>query len=242
LKKALRTSDLAKAAQISVQAVRNYEAWGFIPGTERTPHGYRIYTAEHLHALRVAKILIAGFGWKRSLHIMQGIHRGDLAAALVLIDAHHAEIHQRRRETEETLRILRTTSEELPLLMEGKARYRNGLHVSEAATLVGVRVSALRFWEEQGLLQPTRDGTSRYRIYDAEQLRKLQVVALLRKANYDFAAIRTVLDQLALGTPDQAVAAAENRLKELSEISRCCAEGTAKLWAYIESRSLFTGE
>jgi hypothetical protein len=44
----LRTRDLALAGGISVQQVRNYEASGLIPKTQRSPSGYRLYTHHHL--------------------------------------------------------------------------------------------------------------------------------------------------------------------------------------------------
>jgi hypothetical protein len=49
--------------------------------------------------------------------------------------------------------------------------------------------------------------------------------------------MRTVLTQLARGTPEQALAAAENRLRDLAEASRRSVEATAAVWAYIEEQA-----
>ena len=49
----LRTHDLALTGHISVQQVRNYEANGLIPKAQRSPSGYRLYTQQHLAALKV---------------------------------------------------------------------------------------------------------------------------------------------------------------------------------------------
>ena len=233
----MRPKDLAQAVDLSVQSVRNYEESGFIPTAERSAHGYRLYTQRHLQALRVARSMIAGYGWMSACNIMKCVHQSNLPKALALIDAWHADVHRNRCEIDETLRVLRDTSTTLPTLtqMENLPHWRSALRVSEAARIVGVRVSAIRFWEEQGLLQPARENNSHYRLYDAEQMRKLQVIALLRKANYSFEAIRAVLTQLANGAPEQALAAAEKRLKDLAEVSRRCVEATAHFWAYIES-------
>ena len=100
-----------------------------------------------------------------------------------------------------------------------------------------MHVSAIRFWEEQGLVHPARDKTNRYRLYDEQHVRLLQVIALLRKAGYGIEAMRTVLTQLARGTPEQALTAAENRLRELAEASRRSIEATAVMWAYIEEQA-----
>lgn len=236
MKKFLRTSDLAQEAKLSVQAIRNYEHQGFIPTVQRGPQGYRLYEERHLHALRVAQSTIAGFGWQNALRIMNNIHQNNLSAALTIIDAWHAEIHQSRRETEEMLIILRATSTSLlPTTQPSeKNKQKQLLQISAAAQSVGVRVSAVRFWEEQGFLHPKRDRESRYRLYDEEQMRNLQIVVLLRKTGYNFAAIRIILQELAEGTPEQALAAAENRLKELAEKSQRCMKAAAALWAYFE--------
>jgi DNA-binding transcriptional MerR regulator len=94
-------------------------------------------------------------------------------------------------------------------------------------------VSALRFWEEQGLLQPQRDRSSRYRLYDEQQQRRLRMVVLLRAAGYDFPAIRATLDQLAAGYPAQAIAALEKRRAELARTSWSALSAAAAFHAYI---------
>ncbi|HZG69309.1 MAG TPA: hypothetical protein VEZ12_21425, partial [Herpetosiphonaceae bacterium] len=65
------------------------------------------------------------------------------------------------------------------------------------------------------------------------QLRRLRIVALLRQANYDFAAIRTTLDELEAGQPQRAVAAVERRRSELAGMSWRCLEAVAAFHAYV---------
>jgi DNA-binding transcriptional MerR regulator len=232
----LSTSDLAHAAHISVQQVRNYEADGLIPPAERSPSGYRRYTPRHLAALRTARSMIAGYGWPQARAIMQRAARGDLPAALAAIDECHADLAAKRLQLEQTLETLRTlAAQTLPggPRLAGHARPTAPIRVGAAARQVGVRVSALRFWEEQGLLQPRRDQSSRYRIYDEQQQRRLRVVALLRAAGYDFPAIRATLDQLAAGRPAQAIAAVEKRRAELARTSWFALSAAAAFHAYV---------
>lgn len=221
-----------------MQTVHNYEDLGFIPQAERSASGYRQYTAQHLRAIQVARIVIVGHGWQRALGIMSYIQKGELASALAIIDGHHAKIHADRCEVEQTLEVLRTTSTPLEALKKTSGKQSKGLRVGEVAKLMDVRVSAVRFWEEQGLLHPTRDRESKYRLYDDEQVRRLQVVVLLRKAGYNFDAIQIVLGQLATGTPEQILTAAEHRLKDLAEVSRRAVEATAILWQYAKEIGL----
>jgi DNA-binding transcriptional MerR regulator len=227
----LRTKDLAQAVHVSVQQVRNYEASGFIPAVERSPSGYRRYTQQHLVALKTARHMIAGYGWQRAQQIMQAVHQGRLSDALALIDERHAELAGTRLQLEQTLAALSALEAQLPSDTQG--RFSERLRVGAAARLVGVRVSALRFWEQQGLLHPIREKGSRYRLYDERQLRRLRIVALLRQASYDFAAIRTTLDELEAGQPQRAAAAVEQRRSKLAGMSWRCLEAMAALYAYM---------
>jgi DNA-binding transcriptional MerR regulator len=226
----LRTKDLAQAVNISVQQVRNYEAGGFIPAAERSPSGYRRYTRQHLAALKTVRQLIGGYGWQRAQQIMQALHRGERAEALALIDARHAELDRTRLQLEHTLAALSVVAAQLP--GAAHARVAERLRVGEAARLVGVRVSALRFWEQQGLVQPIRERGSNYRLYDEQQLRRLRIVALLRQANYDTPAIRTTLHELEASQPRRALAAVEERRSQLAAMSWRCLQAMAALYAY----------
>jgi len=241
LKKRIRTVDIARSVSLSTQTVRDYERWGFIPPVERSAQGYRLYSPLHLQAIRTTRAVIAGFGWERALRIMRFIHHDDLAAALAEIDAHHATVHSNRCELKKTLDILHTISTSTPFVsldeVRNEAKQLAHLSVGQAACLVGVRVSTLRYWEAQGLVFPLRTHPSNYRFYTSELIRQLQIIALLRKAGYAIETIRTVLTQLATGVPEQALAAAEQRLKDLIEISCLSVKATALLWAYVEERA-----
>jgi DNA-binding transcriptional MerR regulator len=227
----LRTHDLALAGHISVQQVRNYEANGLIPQAQRSPSGYRLYTQQHLAALKTVQSMVRGYGWPRTSAIMQAIHQGDLSAALATIDERHAELANKRFQVERTLTALRT-------LDAGSASLQSSSHpqrfrVGEAAKQVGVRVSALHFWEQQGLLHPVREQYSRYRLYDEHQMRRLRVVVLLRDAGYPFNVIQLALDELATGRPEKAIVAVEKRREELTGTSWSCIEALTFFQHYV---------
>lgn len=213
----LRTIDLAQAGQISVQQVRNYEANGFIPPVERNTSGYRLYTQKHLAALQTARCMVSGYTWQQTRAIMQAVHQGRLTLALALIDEYHAGLASKRLQLDQTLAALSTLAAQSPSL--ASTRHPQQLRVGEAAKEVGVRISALHFWEQQGLLHPIRDKSSKYRLYDEQQMRRLRVVVLLREAGYDFNAVHTALNELAAGRTERAIAAVERRRAELAKIS-----------------------
>jgi DNA-binding transcriptional MerR regulator len=227
----LRTSDLALAGHLSVQQVRNYEASGFIPPAARSPAGYRLYTRQHLVALQTVRRLVGGYSWGQARAIMQAVHQGQLAVALAQIDERHAELADQRLQLEQTLAALRLLA--VPAALPVGPRLARPLRVGEAARHVGVRVSALRFWEQQGLVQPVRDPGSLYRLYDEPQMRRLRVVVLLRKAGYDFPAIHLVLAELAAGQTAKAIAAVEKRRSDLARTSATCLTALAAFHSYV---------
>jgi DNA-binding transcriptional MerR regulator len=227
----LRTRDLALAGGISVQQVRNYEANGLIPQAQRSPSGYRLYTQQHLAALKAVKSMVRGYGWPRTSAIMQALHRGDLSAALATIDERHAELARKRLQVEQTLSALRTLA--AGSASQPRTSPPQRVRVGEAAKQVGVRVSALHFWEQQGLLQPIREQHNRYRLYDEFQMRRLRVVALLRDAGYPFNVIQLALDELVAGRPEKAIVAVEKRREELTRTSWFCIEALTNFQQYV---------
>jgi DNA-binding transcriptional MerR regulator len=232
----LRTHDLATFGHMSVQQVRNYEASGLIPQAQRSPKGYRLYTQQHLVALKTVKSLVPGYGWQRTSVIMQALHRGDLSAALATIGGRHAEHTSKRRQVEQTLLALRRLAAQSDALHTSHPSQQ--VRVGEAAKRVGVRVSALHFWEQQGLLHPVREQHSRYRLYDEHQMRRLHVVALLRDAGCPFKAIQSVLDELAAGRPEKVIVAVEKRREELTRTSWSCIEALTSFQHYVSECGL----
>lgn len=228
-----RPVDLARMAGISPSLVRMYEAVGFLPAADRSPTGYRRYTDAHVEALQVARLLIAGYGWQPALEVMRAVHACDNAAALAVVDACHAKLHGERATIDEVVHALERTAATGRLYTSIRAR--RVMRIGAVARLVGVRPSALRFWEQQGLLQPTRDSTTRSRYYDQEQIQRVQIVALLRAADYRFDAIRSVLDDLATSRPAQARAALEQRRAAVEQDSRRAMHATGVLHSYLQS-------
>lgn len=99
----LRPSDLAREHGISAQAVRNYEAEGFLPPAERTASGYRIYTQTHAAALAAYLALIQAHGHATGGQIMYSVHNGDIGEVLLFIDRGHEQL-SRDRETLDAVR------------------------------------------------------------------------------------------------------------------------------------------
>jgi DNA-binding transcriptional MerR regulator len=84
-------------------------------------------------------------------------------------------------------------------------------------------------------LHPVREQHSRYRLYDEHQMRRLRVVVLLREAGYPFNVIQSVLDELAAGRTEKAIAAVEKRSEELTRTSWSCIEALTEFQHYVSA-------
>ncbi|WP_151475764.1 MerR family transcriptional regulator [Streptomyces albicerus] len=229
----LRAVDLARTAGISTQQVRNYVETGILPPVGRTDSGYRVFTAAHAEALTAARALAEGHGWPTTGAIMRAVHGDDLEAALAVLDASHAELHQDRTELAEVIRALDTL-----VTHDTEPTDRGGLRIGEVADAIGVQTPVLRLWEARGLLRPTRERGTRYRRYSASEARLAQVVALLRRGNHPFSTIGSVLAELrTTGNPERVRAELAGRERELHRRSLSRLRGSAALHAYLQRRT-----
>jgi DNA-binding transcriptional MerR regulator len=227
----LRITDLARGAGLSVQQVRNYVSLGFLPRVQRAANGYRLFTARHAEALTVARTLIAGYGWQTAQIVLSAVHNDDSAAALAAADHSHAELDHERAQV---MAMLEALDGELPQ----RFRVHRPLRIGDAAAAVGVRPSALRVWERQGLLSPDRDRATGYRVYDQSQLTRARVIAMLRRSRYSLAAVRDVTAAMVAGDPARTRAALASRQRELNQLSIRRTRATAALYHYLGNSGL----
>jgi DNA-binding transcriptional MerR regulator len=232
----LRAIDLAQMVGISVQQVRNYVELGILPAVERTASGYRIFTSDHAEALVVARQMAEGHGWKRARAIMRAVHEGDLETVLATLDQSHAELDRERADIVKVLGAFETVVTS-PAAVGPVPR--RGVRIGEVADAVGARTSSLRLWERRGLLQPGRERITGYRAYDESELRKAQVVALLRRGNYPFPIVHAVLDEMrTTGSPERVRAELAKREQELHRRSLQRLRASAALYAYLQRLEL----
>ncbi|MFF9857593.1 TioE family transcriptional regulator [Streptomyces tendae] len=232
----LRTVDLARTAGLSTQQVRNYEGAGVLPPAGRTDAGYRVFGERHRDALLTYRALQPGYGAVTATRVMRAVHDGDVAAALALVDAAHAALHEERvslRAAGEALDVLAGRDAAAPPPRSGDGA--QGLRIGEVAALVGVRTSALRVWEEAGLLVPGRERGTGYRVYGPADVRDARVVRALRRSHHLFEQIRPVLEDLRRAGSSEALrAAVEARGRALTARTRSMLAGAGALHAYLE--------
>ncbi|WP_086829053.1 MerR family transcriptional regulator [Allokutzneria sp. NRRL B-24872] len=225
----LRPVDLARAAGISTQQVRNYADAGVLPPTPRTDSGYRHFGERHLDALFTYRALARGFGGDAARQVMHAVHEDDVPRALAVLDAGHAELHDQRRSLQEISDALE--------VIAGQGLDATGppgsLRIGELAARLGVRTSALRVWEEAGLLAPQRDHATKYRTYDAADIRDARMIRMLRQGGYLLDQIRPVLEGLReSGSGDALREAITQRRAQLTWRATAMLEAAAHLHQY----------
>ncbi|MEV6303994.1 TioE family transcriptional regulator [Actinoplanes sp. NPDC051861] len=222
-----RPVDLARRHGLSAQAVRNYERDGLIPPATRTASGYRVYTDIHVVALSALVTLFRGYGYRTAREIMRAAARGDVEAVLSTLDAAHAQL-QRDRETLASVAAAATHLAETP------APPDRPLPVGALAHRLSVTPATLRKWEKAGILAPSRERVTRYRLYSPEDVRDAELAHLLRRGGYRLDHIATVVAQVrAAGGPAALADSLAGWRERLTARGRAMLTGSARLDDYV---------
>ncbi len=173
---------------------------------------------------------------------MRTLHAGDAPAALALVDAAHAALHEERGALRATGEALEALGPAPPVTARTRreagepppAAPRSGLRIGEVAALLGVRTSALRVWEAAGLLSPTRQRGTGYRVFGPADVRDARVVDSLRRGHYLFRQIRPVLEGLRReGGGEPLRVALTARGEALTARTHAMLEGAGALHGYL---------
>ncbi|GBP99605.1 MerR family DNA-binding transcriptional regulator [Streptomyces spongiicola] len=190
----LRTADAARESGYSPQQVRDLERLGVIPSAARSDNGYRCYTAAHVHALRSYRGLAAAVGPVAARAMLPELRTATLTEAASAVSALHVRLAREREEAlraQEALLAVRAEAGESAF-----ARESDAMTITELAGALGVRPSALRFWEQEGLLTPERVTSLRARRYGLPAIRTARIVAALRSAGYGVPEVRDIVGSL----------------------------------------------
>jgi DNA-binding transcriptional MerR regulator len=223
-----RPVDLAREHGISTQAVRNYEHDGLLPSAERTPSGYRKYSAVHAYALRAYIALIPAHGYATSGEIMHAVNAGDLDTALRAIDRSHAQLLRDRATLDAVEAAVGV------LAKQPTSRPERPLPIGALAHHIGVSSATLRKWERAGILAPQRDPTTHHRLYRVDDVRDAELAQLLRRGGYLLDHIATVVRQVrTAGGPEPLAGSLQNWRQRLAGRGRAMLIAAARLADYL---------
>ncbi|MBN2116823.1 MAG: MerR family transcriptional regulator [Anaerolineales bacterium] len=199
----LRTSELAKAANVHPNTVRLYEQWGLLPPVERNPfNNYRRFTQKHLDQLLLVRQALR-FTWlSGDIHatvyeiIAQGVQE-NLGGALELAYKLLSQVQAERAQAEAAVRYLERWVEGVP------PDTTRPLRIGEVARLLDVTIDQLRNWERNNLLETPRDPSNGYRLYGPDEIGRLRVIRMLIRSRYSTMSILRMLNKLDRGETDQ---------------------------------------
>lgn len=229
----LTTAAAAQSVGYSTQQVRDLERLGVLPAAERSPNGYRRYQERHIIALRAYRALAAAIGPVPARQIMPTLVHGTLDAAAEKIDDLHALLARSRERVREASRGLQAVLTDPTHVFDD----HDSMTISELAEALGVRSSALRHWEHEGLVKPDRISQSQTRRYTARAIAEARIVAALRGGGHRIPSISLVLAQLREhGLTAEAQALLDARLSDLSRRSVALLGASGQLHALLNER------
>ena len=191
---AYTTSRLAAIAGYSVQQIRDLEHLDVIPPAVREPNGYRRFSTVHVTALRAYRQLAMAVGpviARATMREMRGLPYDEAVARMVAL---HVGLARSRDQTLAALHALDSIVDERA--HEPASAPEDSMSITELSAALGVRSSALRFWERQGLISPERPDGLTARRYRPDAIADARIVTALRAGGYRIPAVQTVMASL----------------------------------------------
>ncbi|MQA12032.1 MAG: MerR family transcriptional regulator [Pseudonocardiaceae bacterium] len=192
----MSTTAVSTATGYSAQQVRDLEALGVLPPVPRSANGYRRFSTHHVRDLRTYRDLTIAVGPVLARRAMREIRALPYDEAIALVCSFHTTLNRERDEALAARRALRDIRAEE--VTDAEPVTEDAMTITELANALGVRTSALRFWEKAGLLSPervsTRAGTARR--YPLPVIREARIITALRTAGYRIPDVRTAINAI----------------------------------------------
>lgn len=199
-KRYLRTSDLAKAADVHPNTVRLYEQWGLLPPVERDPfNGYRRFEQAHLDQMLLIRRAMR-FNWLSGIirtttyDVMHQGAAGDLGGALELAYRLVSLVQAERAQAEAAVQYLRRWVE--GVLPDSTSSTKR---IGAVARLLDVTIDQIRNWERNGLIDVPRNPSNGYRLFGPREIGRLRVIRMLLKSRYSMMAVLRMMNKLDAG-------------------------------------------
>lgn len=232
----MNTSAVAAASGYSVQQVRDLEALGVIPAAARSHRGYRQFDTTHVHALRAYRNLAHAVGPAEARRAMQEVRLQPPGQGAALICSFYTRLNAEREQAlaaRFALESIRAEAETDSEPAEG-----DSMTITELSQALGVNASALRFWEQVGLIAPdrisTRSGTARR--YPLTAIREARIAAALRAGGYRIPDVQQAITAVrGLNDVSHTLAALDTRLDTITQRTLALLRAGKHLAAVIES-------
>ncbi|MBD3922516.1 MerR family DNA-binding transcriptional regulator [Paenibacillus sp. PR3] len=228
---------IAEQLLVSTTTLRRYEEQGLIPDVPRTVSNRRCYTPLHLQAFVTIRALLRGYEIPVAYEVMRLVNNEGLSDALWLLNQQQYKLQSEKQRVEEMLRMLRDTNW---TSFEG-IHAEDTMTIGEAARIARVNASAIRHWEQEGLIASRRNEENGYRVFTLTELRKIVLISSLRKTVYYIDNMKQLLQELDTQHYEQVEQSVQLALQKLNGQLHYQFAAIAELMKYVEMRRTTAG-
>jgi DNA-binding transcriptional MerR regulator len=183
---------IAKQLNVSTTTLRRYEDQGLIPDVPRTASNRRCYTSIHVQAFITIRALLQGYEIPVVYEVMRKIKGQQMESALWAINQEQHNTQVEKERLEEVLRMFR----DVDLSKYKDLTVSDSMTIGEVAQMAGVNPSAIRHWEQEGLISSNRNKDNGYRVFTSTELRKIILISSLRKTVYYIENMKQLLNEI----------------------------------------------
>lgn len=183
---------IAKKLNVSTTTLRRYEDQGLVPEVPRTPSNRRCYTDIHVQAFITIRALLQGYEIPVVYDVMRKIKARQIEDALWSINQEQHNTQTEKHRLEDVLRMFRNVD----LSKYNDLEVTNAMTIGEVAQMAGVKPSAIRHWEQEGIITSNRNKDNGYRVYTITELRKIILISSLRKTVYYIENMKQLLNEI----------------------------------------------
>ncbi|WP_245237944.1 MerR family DNA-binding transcriptional regulator [Paenibacillus etheri] len=221
---------IAKKLNVSTTTLRRYEDQGLVPEVPRTASNRRCYTAIHVQAFITVRALLQGYEIPVVYDVMRKIKARQVEYALWSINQEQHNTHAEKLRLEEVLRMFRNAD----LSKYKDLEVTNTMTIGEVAQMAGVKPSAIRHWEQEGLITSNRNKDNGYRVYTVTELRKIILISSLRKTVYYIENMKQLLNEIEVQNYKKVEMSFELALQKLNSQLMKQFLGIAELMKYVK--------
>ncbi|MEK3747579.1 MerR family transcriptional regulator [Paenibacillus sp. FSL E2-8871] len=221
---------IAKKLNVSTTTLRRYEDQGLVPEVPRTPSNRRCYTDIHVQAFITIRALLQGYEIPVVYDVMRKIKARQIEDALWSINQEQFNTQTEKHRLEDVLRMFRNAD----LSKYNDLEVTNAMTIGEVAQMAGVKPSAIRHWEQEGLITSNRNKDNGYRVYTITELRKIILISSLRKTVYNIENMKQLLNEIETQNYKKVELTFELALQKLNSKLMKQFLGIAELMKYVK--------
>lgn len=161
---------------------------------------------------------------------MRKIKARQIEDALWSINQEQFNTQTEKHRLEDVLRMFRNAD----LSKYNDLEVTNAMTIGEVAQMAGVKPSAIRHWEQEGLITSNRNKDNGYRVYTITELRKIILISSLRKTVYYIENMKQLLNEIETQNYKKVELTFELALQKLNSQLMKQFLGIAELMKYVK--------